>query len=235
MQKSLDEFSLEGADVIVDVHEASGAKRLLEGLKKVGLRVKIEPLPADYLVLSDGSKMPCLIERKTVTDLVNTLRSKRLFDQLEILKSVENVVPLLLVEGSPHILVKYRRWSRESVVGLLASLLYDWNIHIAFMPSRQYTVLFLKTLANRLGKPREKKAIALRPSVSRELTPREKAIYVLEGFPLVSAERARMILKHFKSIRGFVNNLSELEKVKGIGKTIRKEVEAVVNYEWEEG
>ena len=83
--------------IVVDSRESVAAPKIVSGLRDMGVKVRVELLEAgDYYIL--GEK-PVLVERKHVTDLVGSVRTRRLWSELDAVKRAE-AEPLLLVEGS---------------------------------------------------------------------------------------------------------------------------------------
>lgn len=89
--------------VIVDSNEATTARKIVKGLKDAGAVVKILPLERGDYIVSDV----CVVERKTVSDFVQTLTQGRLFEQLITLKEAYEH-PLLLLEGELQNVFKFR-------------------------------------------------------------------------------------------------------------------------------
>ena len=80
--------------IIVDSREATGAAKILKGLKEKGANPRIEFLEKGDYIVSDE----CAFERKTVQDFVYTLTRRYLFSQLYLLKEAY-VKPFILIEG----------------------------------------------------------------------------------------------------------------------------------------
>ncbi len=221
--------------IYVDTREQAKQGKIYNALASLlPNEVQVRALPVDYWVF--GERGEVFIERKTSMDLVMSWRNKRIFDQLDILSSTlergENTKALLLIEGSLHLPVKYGRWRRESVMGIMSALAIAWDkIRLVTVPSSQYTVLFLKSLNGYLGKTeKEPRPIDYKP---RALTREQQVLRVIEAFPSVGPSLSRKILDHFGSLYNFITRSEELDKIEGIGEKIKGEIEAVIYYEAE--
>jgi len=213
------------AKVSVDSREASAAPQIAEALRDSGLEVEVKPLPCDYAVEVEGG---WAIERKTPTDLAGSIRSGRLWRELEKLKLVEGLRPVLLVEGSLALLEKFTSWSPTSIVGVINSVLFDWGVDVVFLPSRKWTVAYLVQLA-RSAEAEGRRPHPLRVKERAE-RPEDYALMVAESLPGVSAVKARALLRHFKTLRRLFNaSVEELVQVEGIGEKTAEKIWQVIN------
>ncbi|MHA1614243.1 MAG: ERCC4 domain-containing protein, partial [Candidatus Thorarchaeota archaeon] len=90
-------------EIVIDIHETGGksinsVKHLISMMDKEGIRYTIEKIPIGDILGSDG----IAIERKTVSDLVNTLKGSaagvpRLTKQMDALLEYEK--PYVLIEN----------------------------------------------------------------------------------------------------------------------------------------
>ncbi|MHA1286231.1 MAG: ERCC4 domain-containing protein, partial [Candidatus Thorarchaeota archaeon] len=96
--------------IIVDSNEASKAPKIAKALMK-DFEVVIEPLTCgDYLFIGSEEHRPLLVERKTVTDFMGSVRD-RLIPQLKCLKEFEEKGDIcLLFEGWMGLIRKRTKW-----------------------------------------------------------------------------------------------------------------------------
>jgi Fanconi anemia group M protein len=218
------------ATVSVDSREARSNPRVVEGLKANGLEVSVKALPVDYTIEVEGG---WAVERKTCIDFAKSIRDGRLWGELEKLKSIEGLKPVLLVEGSLAVVEKFTSWAPQSIVGVLNSVMFDWNVHVVFVPSVKWTVTYLTQLA-KSAEIEERKPYPLRVKQKAE-SPREYALMVVEGLPGVSAVRARALLKHFRTLRNLFNaSVERLMEVEGVGRKTAERIYEVANFEYED-
>ena len=211
--------------VSVDSREAAAVPKIVEALRKNGVEVEVKPLPCDYAIEVEGG---WAIERKTPTDLAGSIRSGRLWKELEKLKLVEGLRPILLVEGSLALIEKFTKWNPTSIIGVVNSVLFDWGVDVVFLPSRKWTVAYLTQLA----KSAEAEKKRPHPLKMKEKAERleDYAVMVVESLPGVSAVKARALLRHFKTLRRLFNaSVEELASVEGIGPVTAKKVWEVAN------
>ena len=207
--------------IVVDSRESVAAPKIVSGLRDMGVKVRVELLEAgDYYVL--GEK-PVLVERKHATDLVGSVRTKRLWSELDAVKRAE-AEPLLLVEGGLALIEKFTNWNPKSIAGIINSIILEWDLPVVMVPSQRWTVIYLASLAEDLSREKKAKVYPLRVKEKAE-KPEDYARMVVEGFKGVSATRAISLLKKFKTVKNIVNaNIEELMSVPGIGYETAKDI-----------
>jgi len=221
--------------IYIDTREASTSPTIYNSLVKLtDGDVETRILPIDYLIA--GEKGEVFIERKTSTDFVESWRSGRIFDQLDTLSSLqdEKTRSMLVIEGSLHIPVKYGRWRKEGVMGILASTALAWNIRIVPTPSIQYTILLVRSINNMLGKTvKELHPIEVKP---KALTLDEQARRIIESLPDIGPNIAERVLKHFRTPLNALTNCEIWDNViEGIGEKTREKVSRVLKHEYGAG
>jgi len=175
--------------VIVDKRElVSGVPRILE---KLGVEFRVGLLKyGDYLI--EGKYA---VERKTLTDLINSIKSARIFRQLDGLTDGKEV-PVLLVEGDWSE-IDYRGFRPEALYGFLL-MVQEAGIKVMFTRSKMHTAIALKTMVNH----DPGSAIVIKPKKIRANDPR---IAVLCGIPGIGIKRARALLRRFKTLKNIFN------------------------------
>lgn len=210
--------------IIIDSREASKNKWILKAL--ADQKPKVEYLEAgDFLI---GN---ILIERKTPTDLAFSIKSGRLWRELEKLKLAENVKPILLIEGSLSLVEKFTKWNPTSILGVLLSVIIDFKIPIITVPSRRWTIILLSNLVKYMT-ANKKRTHPLRVK-QKARSPQDYMRMVVEGLPGVSGVRAIALLEHFKTLRGlFSASVEDLTEVEGIGKKTAEKLWKIMNVEY---
>ena len=197
----------------------SREREILEYFKQYDCEVQKKMLLcADFLV----SDRVC-IERKTVKDFVQSITDKRLFQQLSNMK--ENFErPLLIIEGKESL---YGTLQPNVIRGALSSIAIDLGIPIIWTMDIADTAGMIYWIANR-EQMLEKRPIALRnKKVPKKL--KEMQEYFVSSLPDISNVRAKALLKHFKSPHAILEaDEKELQKVKGIGKKLAKNIKKVL-------
>jgi len=217
--------------IVVDSRESVAAPKIVSGLRDMGVKVRVELLEAgDYYIL--GEK-PVLVERKHVTDLVGSVRTKRLWSELDAVKRAE-AEPLLLVEGSLALIEKFTNWNPKSIAGIINSIILEWDLPVVMVPSQRWTVIYLASLAEDLSREKKAKVYPLRVKEKAE-KPEDYARMVVEGLPNISGQRAISLLRHFGTVRNIANaSVEELAEVEGIGRKIAEKIYETFNLKWEE-
>ncbi|GEM_PF-4938449 len=220
--------------IIVDKREDL-SKRWAEKIREMGVEVEVSWLEAgDFLVRSKDQIL--LVERKGVSDLVNSVISKRLFDQLDLLAHQE--VPFsLMITGDPKELSR-----RFKSMGRDPKLV--WNIFLGIQNELALSGVPTIVVPDETLVPRtlyllaKKMETGVRPSlrvVKRSRTLADEQVEVLGTIRGLGIMKARAIIERFKTLRRVANaNLAELAKVKGIGNRIAKHIVEVFTTPYEE-
>jgi Fanconi anemia group M protein len=197
---------VEKPKIIADHREKNSL--VIAELCSLGIEVELKVLPvADFLVNNTA------IERKTVSDFLNSMINKRLVRQLEEMQQYPS--RLLLIEG----IEEQELYSQKNdgginpnaIRGFLLSILLKSNTPILFTKNYQDTASFLAVLARK----KEKSELNLRAK-KKSLNKKEQLQYILEGFPGIGPAAAKKLLKEFKTIKNIVNaNQEELKKLIG--------------------
>ncbi len=164
------------------------------------------------------------IERKTISDFVSSMVNRRLLKQLEEIAQYKD--RLLIVEGidEQELYTDSQDWvgmHPNAIRGFLLSILLKYKVPIIFTKNYEDTAKFLSVLSKR--KPNETPLNVNKKSLNN----RERAQFILEGFPGIGPKTAKKLLKKFKTIKNIIN-ASEEELKEIIGKkaeTIRKIIE----------
>ncbi len=213
--------------VIVDSREASGASKILNGLKERGAVVEVKYLEkGDYVVSEE-----CAFERKTVQDFVYTLTRRHLFDQLFLLKEAY-AKPFMLVEGYLPIVFKYSKINPSAVWGAMFALAKQ-GINMVQTPSYKETVEFLYTSAKQ-EQIVEKRALAIH-AVKKVETLADAQVFFLASLPNIGREKAVSLLESYDTPFNVLVNLGRWSKdAFGLGPVITKKVEEVLHTSYAE-
>lgn len=220
-----------GVDVIVDVHERASNPDIYKSLSQL-VKVAVDSLPAgDYLLLASEGKKPLLVERKTVTDYLNSLKG-RIFSQLEALRSLSKEVDvLILIEGYWGLIRKLNlQWNEASIARLTDEILLSWRIPILYSVDKRFTITWLTSKAKSLGEPERKQRKNLRTS-PKSLSLNDRILYTLEG--VCGYQTAVNLLKKFKTLRAIANaSKRELMDTELVGEKRAELIYKVFNTEW---
>jgi len=224
--------------IIVDSHEPESIAKALGGHRI--------PLPeGDYLFYGKDN-IRILVERKTVSDLLNSLREKRLHDQLRRMLSQPNTVPILLIEGNlycdDNFKVKLKRfakgkikwrttgWELSSIIGHLLTF-QEEGVRLVLSPSKKATAYILEHLEYYYNKDSHNSlSVRPRPIFGADSLHGEQ-VFFLQGLPGIGEKRAELILKVFGSPWNAIWQPQRLSMVKGIGKKIIARIERMLQGE----
>lgn len=209
--------------IIVDDRETRGP--LPDALAQLDdFELSIERLPVgDYLI---GNRL--LIERKTLPDLVTSMKTERLFSQALRLAEAPNTTPLLLLEGTSEDLAgSAMRW--ECIQGALLALTVFIGLPVLRTRNADESA---RTL---LFAGRQMRSIATESLTRRGYRPKGKSglqRYILQGLPGVGPDKARRLIECFGNVREVMAaDRDALLKVKGIGKTLAEKIDWAVRDE----
>ncbi len=183
----------------------------------------IEMLEADESVSLSISRLACgdyevedhlLFERKTLSDLVVSIKDGRLFRQgYRLAQSHKRGI--IILEGTSRDL-ESSHMRREAVQGALISLTVFLGIPLLRSRNLQETAQLMLYTA------RQNRAVASGALPRHGMRPRGKRkiqLHILQGIPAVGPERASTLLDRFGSVEAVLTaSMEELLAIKGIGK-----------------
>jgi len=213
--------------IIVDSREASGAPKIIKGLREHGANVRVQFLEKGDYVISDE----CAFERKTVQDFVYTLTRRYLFDQLFLLKEAYPK-PFILIEGYFPMIYKFSRINPASVWGAMFALAKQ-GINMIHTTTWKETVDFLYTSAKQ-EQIVEKRIPVVHP-VKKTETLADAQVFFLASLPNIGREKALSLLQCFETPFNALVNLPRWAKdVHGLGPKITEKVEEVLHTPYSE-
>jgi len=184
--------------VIIDYREKNSF--VASELIHLGLDVEFRELKvADYIVNNTA------IERKTISDFLSSMVSKRLASQLNDLQQYEN--RLLLIEG----IEEQELYSDDNLEGInanairgfLLSIVLKHKVPIIFTKNEEDTAKFINILA------RKKETESSLNVTKKSLSKKEQMQFILEGFPGIGPKTSKKLLEKFKTIKEIINAPSE--------------------------
>lgn len=209
-------------------------KYILDRLKPIFGDVEETNLEVGDIVL-EFDNYTVVIERKSVADFIDSIRSNRLWEQL--LKMVKNDKffdkevkrKILLLHGSFKEIMSYefneKLWA--SLSGAFMEVVYVYGIPIFFIEDDEGLVTFLRVLSDREkrnandSKPKER---WFRKKLS-DIPEKDRKIYLLSSIPGIGNELARNLLKHFGNIEKISRaSTDQLMMVDGIGEKKARQI-----------
>ncbi|WP_274644869.1 ERCC4 domain-containing protein [Pseudomonas serbica] len=208
-------------EIFADMREGkSGILQALAQMPNVNLKVGALPC-GDFVV---GPNM--VVERKEAKDFVDSIKDRRLFEQVAKCKLDYQRV-IIIVEGD---ISKVRtEMSKEAIAGALSWLQVIEGVSLTPSSNAAQTALLVGTMARHAqeGLGYDIALRAAKPKPSRHM-----AEFILEGLPGVGPTNARKILDHFGSVRAACNAMPiELTKAPGIGAKTAARIHEAINWE----
>jgi DNA excision repair protein ERCC-4 len=197
-------------EIVADDREQNGG--VVDLLRDhAGVSVAVERLPlGDYLI--DGA---LIVERKTLIDLVASIKDGRLFRQGHRLAS-SSLRTALILEGTATDLAE-SGMKREGIQGALISLTLYLGIPLLRAKDSAETaqIMLFAARQGRLWATGAQPRPGRRPRGKSRIQSR-----VLQGLPGVGPGRARRLLETFGSLEAVMHaDAQELASVRGIGRT----------------
>jgi len=180
--------------IIADIHEKNSL--VLSELKSSSeISLEITSLKiGDYFV---GNT---IIERKTASDFISSLISKRLIQQLIQMQEYEK--RLIILEGDlEQNLKKYSKINPNAIRGFILSIINNFKTPIIQTKDYKDTANYLILLSKQQIK--NKSEISLHSRIPRTLNEQKK--YILESFPSIGPIKAELLLEKFKSLSNIFN------------------------------
>ena len=192
-------------------------------LRELGADVDVRQIsPGDYVVGEVA------VERKTVSDFLSSLITKRIFDQMLRLRDAYPV-PVILVEGDLSEIAEQR--NPRAFWGALLAFTLREHVTVLFTPDMEQTCQLLVTLHKRAGGKADEYGIRHKPKL---LTLEERQRFLVQGLPRVGETLSENLLSHFGTPRAvFAASERSLSDVPKIGRAKAAEITRVLTTQWE--
>jgi Fanconi anemia group M protein len=185
--------------IIVDIHEKNSL--VPSYLQELKADIKIKSLKIGDYIISD-----VIIERKTISDFISSIISKRLVKQLNELQIYKK--RLLILEG--NIEQEISNFNPNAIKGMILSIELERNIPIIFTKDSEDTAKFLVVLA------KKQKNVNFSFHNKKGLTKKQKIEYILESLSGIGPSTSKKLLRKLSTIKNIINTpINELEKIIG--------------------
>ena len=197
-----EKLKLEKQKIIVDYREKNSL--VASTLVELGFEIQFQELKvADYLVNNIA------IERKTVSDFINSIINKRITRQMQELQQYED--KLLIIEGIDEQELysdDNTRINSNAIRGFLLSVILKHRIPVILTKNYEDTAKYLSVLARK--KEKESSLNVTKKSLNKT----ERLQFILESFPGIGPKTAKKLLSHFGTIKNIAN--ASAEELKGV-------------------
>ena len=206
--------------IIVDNREQSS--NVVRHLKECDAEVSSKQLQVADYICSDRVG----IERKTISDFLQSIFNQRIFKQLaELAESYER--PLLILEGNPDVLFTDRNVNPNTIRGLLGSIAVDYQVPIIWTSHSKETAAQVYWIARR-EQVKEKREMQIRAKTKAPTLSHQQE-FLVTGLPGISNTRARQLLRKFKTAeKVFTASETRLGKLDGFGEKRIKQIKKVL-------
>lgn len=167
-------------------------------LKNLNHKIEMKELKiGDYLTNN------IIIERKEIQDLVNSIKNKRIFKQIEEIKKYNK--RLLIIEGD---LYSQKSLNPNAIKGFILSVNLYHKIPVIKTNSAQETAKYISILANK--KINKSKTIIEKKKLNLE----KRKKYILQSFEGIGPKTSQKLIDKFKSLKNiFFANEEELKPI----------------------
>lgn len=189
--------------IIADYREKNSL--VIAKIIKGGAQVELRELKVgDYIAKNT------VVERKTIPDFIQSMKTKHLINQLIELQQYES--RLLIIEGfGGKDLFTESAIHPNAMRGFLLSIALRFKTPIFFTQNEQETADYLLLLANK------KEKTASLYATKKALSNKEQMQFILESFPGIGPKTATKLLKTFRSLEN-VFKAAQKEREDVIGK-----------------
>jgi ERCC4-type nuclease len=216
--------------IILDQRES----KILDVVKTISSEVEERVLPFGdlFLVRNDYA---VVLERKTVSDFVSSIRSNRLWEQLLRLLKNRTIFEypirrrLLLIHGSiqdyiDELGLENSRASRlwSNLAGAIFETVFVYDTPIIFAENDDALASFLRILIKRESKGLNDelpKSRWYQKVAGKNLPEKEQKLLILDAIPDIGEVLSQNLLDYFGSVANIAHaHLEDFQKVPGIGK-----------------
>lgn len=210
--------------IIIDHREVNDVlKQTL--LSNPSVRLEVKTLKTGDFRINDW----LIVERKTFSDLVVSIKDGRIFQQASRLSSA-SIHTLIILEGTAQD-IKSTGMKREAIQGALVCLALKFRIPVLRSLSPQETANLMLLTYHQLveGDHNHKNRFHYRPGIHKKDTKLKQQIFILQGFPGIGPSKAKMLLDHFGSLNAiFSASIFQLKEVDGVGKYTAEQICSVL-------
>lgn len=200
--------------ITITVDSRERCKRLIRTLQEAGDTV----LKRDTLSVGDYKLNNLITERKTMPDLISSVKDGRLF--LQAGRLIKTATPsIIILEGTFRDLLQ-SGMKREAIQGTLITLMLRFGIPILRSNSPEESARLMLYAARQLE--RDKSVVNRSKKILRSGGKTQirfaSQLHVLQGIPGIGPRLAKQILKRFGSLAAlFKASKNDLSEIKGIG------------------
>ena len=219
--------------IIIDSRENSQLSRTLETIAK---KAKIET-EKKWLEIGDYIVGDCCIEAKSAADFLQSIRNKRIFNQLDNMDRTYNK-NIILIYGTLDDAIEYlhrtnynstswRTKLKKMFVGALTSIALHTDVKPIWVDSYRTAAHIILATTEHIDKN-----LIIHKELPKKIKTDDVRVDVLSEIQGVSVEKAKALLKTFGSIAEIsMSNNKDIIKIKGIGNKTAENILKALNEE----
>jgi Fanconi anemia group M protein len=209
--------------VVIFVDHREENSGIIDFLREHDTKISTQQLKTADYITSDR----VAIERKTISDFLQSIVDQRLFTQLQdIVEAYER--PILILEGNPEIMFTERSIHPNTIRGVLSSIAVDYRVPILWTLNARETASQIFWLAYR-EQIKEKRDVAIRTNHKTCSIPKQQE-FIVAGLPSINTKLSKRLLEEFGSVKNVFSCSEEmLKKVEGLGEKKAKKIFDLLN------
>ena len=219
--------------IIIDSREDSQLSRTLESFAE---RVKIKT-EKKWLEIGDYIVGDCCIEAKSAADFLQSVRNKRIFNQLDNMDRTYNK-NIILIYGTLDDAIEYLQrtqynstsWGnklKKMFVGALTSIALHTDVKPIWVDNHRTAAHIILATTEHIDKN-----LIIHKELPKKIKTDDVRVDVLSEIKGVSVEKAKALLDTFGSITEVaMSNVDDIIKHKGIGKITAENILKALNSE----
>ena len=208
--------------IVVDVKEPEKYRELGD---------VVDDIQIDFIIEGEFGKY--CIERKTLLDMLNSIRDGRFWKQLDRLVELKDnygYEPILIVHGNIYKRMRSKR-ARMSIyqwAGIMIAVMRK-GVNVVYLPNGEAVKAYIKKLDEKVGQLEEWDRPTIYRKSNRDI--REEAEDMVCAVSGIGRKKGRTLLEKFGSVKAVVNaKHNELEKM--IGKKLADHFIEVVEHKY---
>ena len=219
--------------IIIDSREDSQLSRTLESFAE---RVKVKT-EKKWLEIGDYIVGDCCIEAKSAADFLQSVRNKRIFNQLDNMDRTYNK-NIILIYGTLDDAIEYlqrtnynstswRNKLKKMFVGALTSIALHTDVKPIWVDNHRTAAHIILATTEHIDKN-----LIIHKELPKKIKTDDVRVDVLSEIKGVSVEKAKALLNTFGSITEVaMSNVEDIIKHKGIGKITAENILKALNSE----
>lgn len=219
--------------IIIDSREDSQLSRTLESFAE---RVKVKT-EKKWLEIGDYIVGDCCIEAKSAADFLQSVRNKRIFNQLDNMDRTYNK-NIILIYGTLDDAIEYlqrtqynstswRNKLKKMFVGALTSIALHTDVKPIWVDNHRTAAHIILATTEHIDKN-----LIIHKELPKKIKTDDVRVDVLSEIKGVSVEKAKALLDTFGSITEVaMSNVDDIIKHKGIGKITAENILKALNSE----